>query len=176
MRNQESEIGFLGATAGLPSSALYHLFERALVSGVLQWPLPGDESPGFFLTPFQGYGLSRKKRERKGTPMGQSVITFENRYRTGRILIDDSTVLWQSFTVKRTSSRNYVWGRFGGGATGRRAILRAGWCGSFIYGPYRPAGRGCFEKGFGFMLCTGTLGYRGMGPLGRRTDISWRTY
>jgi len=31
MRNQESEIGFLGATAGLPSSALYHLFERALV-------------------------------------------------------------------------------------------------------------------------------------------------
>gem|GEM_PF-1473257 len=32
MRNQESEIGFLGATAGLPSSALYHLFERALVS------------------------------------------------------------------------------------------------------------------------------------------------
>ncbi len=32
MRNQESEIDFLGATAGLPSSALYHLFERALVS------------------------------------------------------------------------------------------------------------------------------------------------
>ncbi|GEM_PF-1917275 len=32
MRNQESEIGFLGATAGLPSSALFHLFERALVS------------------------------------------------------------------------------------------------------------------------------------------------
>ena len=32
MRNQDSEIGFLGATAGLPSSALYHLFERALVS------------------------------------------------------------------------------------------------------------------------------------------------
>ena len=31
MRNQESEIGFLGATAGLSSSALYHLFERALV-------------------------------------------------------------------------------------------------------------------------------------------------
>jgi len=34
MRNQESEIGFLGATAGLPSSALYHLFERALVCPV----------------------------------------------------------------------------------------------------------------------------------------------
>jgi len=32
MRNQESEIGFLGASAGLPSSGLYHLFERALVS------------------------------------------------------------------------------------------------------------------------------------------------
>ncbi|GEM_PF-2089608 len=28
-------------------------------SGVLQWPLPGDESPGYFLTPLQGYGLSR---------------------------------------------------------------------------------------------------------------------
>gem|GEM_PF-1718091 len=32
-------------------------------SGVLQWPLPGDESPGYFLTPLQGYGLSRKKRD-----------------------------------------------------------------------------------------------------------------
>ncbi|GEM_PF-2052975 len=32
MRNQESEIGFLGATAGLPSSGLHYLFERALVS------------------------------------------------------------------------------------------------------------------------------------------------
>jgi len=31
MRNQESEIGLLGATAGLPSSALYHLFERAFL-------------------------------------------------------------------------------------------------------------------------------------------------
>jgi|GEM_PF-921489 len=37
MRNQESEIGFLGATAGLPSSAVCHLFERALVS-ILAFP------------------------------------------------------------------------------------------------------------------------------------------
>gem|GEM_PF-2468363 len=33
-----------------------------------------------------------------------------------------------------------------GGATGRRANLRAGWCGSF-------------EKGIGLMLCTGTRGH-----------------
>jgi len=45
--------------------------------GILQWPFPGDESPGYFLTPFQGYGLSRKKREGRGTPMSQSVIVFE---------------------------------------------------------------------------------------------------
>gem|GEM_PF-1832053 len=43
--------------------------------------------------------------------------------------------------------------------------------GSFIYGPYRPPGRGCFEKGFGFVLRTGTRGYGGMGPLGRRGYI-----
>jgi|GEM_PF-1320118 len=32
-------------------------------------PLP----PGYILTPLQGYGLSRKKRERRGTLMSQSV-------------------------------------------------------------------------------------------------------
>jgi len=47
----------------------------------------------------------------------------------------------------------------------RRANLRAGWCGSFICSLYRLPGRGCFEKGFGFMLCTETRGYRGMGHL-----------
>jgi len=109
MRNQESEIGFLGATAGLPSSALYHLFERALVSGVLQRPLPGDESPGYFLTPLQRYGLSRKKRESRGTPMSQSVITFENRFKPGEPLfpgINTTSRAWR--TAPSWAVRNRV--------------------------------------------------------------------
>ncbi len=60
MRNQESEIGFLCATAGLPSSALCHLFERAsgslggglLIKGILRARktpapvLPGEKDRG----------------------------------------------------------------------------------------------------------------------------------